>query len=336
MTIMNEGEGKPEISIIMPIKDSEQFIEEAVSSVLNQKDVIAEIIISDDKSEDNTYKIAKKTIEKWKGKHRVELLRNKKSLGIDHFTKLAEQASAPITVMAHGDDIQEPNRCKRILDTFKSTKAYVIGTNAEEIDEHGNKKGLYVKNHPTGFISEQEFFKELWFNGMVGACLAWRKEAYSLFPRLDSKRLPLGHDSVKPFRGILLGGFMYLDEPLIQYRRHIGEWSWKIHANTNKEILQEASEAHAASVRFAMIKDVQHLINSKNKVLRERAKKIQPLLEKKTFEICEQWIGHRDQMHRDGWRAEWIPAEEAENIRVKNQENKNKIYNKVLRKILRK
>ncbi|MHB8096633.1 MAG: glycosyltransferase, partial [Erysipelotrichaceae bacterium] len=59
------GKSSPEISILMPIFEQPKYIKESVISVLNQMGVVAEVIISDDSSSDNTYDAALASVKEF-------------------------------------------------------------------------------------------------------------------------------------------------------------------------------------------------------------------------------------------------------------------------------
>ena len=72
---MNE---KPFVSVLMPAYNSEKFIGIAIKSVLDSTYTNFELIITDDNSTDNTYKIAKSFQEK---DARVKVFLNDKNYG---------------------------------------------------------------------------------------------------------------------------------------------------------------------------------------------------------------------------------------------------------------
>lgn len=59
------------VSFILVAYNQEDFIEEAIISAINQNYEPLEIIISDDASTDQTFKIAKAAIDRYKGPHHV-------------------------------------------------------------------------------------------------------------------------------------------------------------------------------------------------------------------------------------------------------------------------
>ncbi|QQR96708.1 MAG: glycosyltransferase family 2 protein [Sphingobacteriales bacterium] len=69
----------PEVSIIIPVYNTEKYIGKAIESVLIQKFTDFELILVDDASTDNTYSICKEYAIKDK---RIQLYKNEKNLGM--------------------------------------------------------------------------------------------------------------------------------------------------------------------------------------------------------------------------------------------------------------
>ncbi len=102
---------RPLVSVIMPIYNCEQYLKEAIDSVLSQTYEKLELIIVDDASTDNSLKIAKKYSKKDK---RVKIFVHKKN---------KKRAAAINTGFKHargeyitfhdGDDIMFPGRIKK-------------------------------------------------------------------------------------------------------------------------------------------------------------------------------------------------------------------------------
>ena len=139
--------GKPEVTVIFLAYQQEDYVAEAVRSVLAQEQVAAEVILSDDASTDRTFRIMAAAAEAYRGPHRLVVRRNRKNLGIDHIVQLVELAASDVMVMAHGDDLSEPQRCRRLLDELERTGAYVASSNALEIDQGGRPIGLSLVKH---------------------------------------------------------------------------------------------------------------------------------------------------------------------------------------------
>ena len=83
---MNE----PNISVLMTSYNNENTIEEAIKSVLNQTYKNVTLLILDDCSSDNTYKIIKKIKETNKN---LEIFRNKKNVGLTKSLNIFDRKS---------------------------------------------------------------------------------------------------------------------------------------------------------------------------------------------------------------------------------------------------
>lgn len=68
----------PKISVLIPVFNSETYLEECIFSVLNQSFTDFEIIICDDKSTDNSLQIIKNFSQKFNEK--IIFLENSKNL----------------------------------------------------------------------------------------------------------------------------------------------------------------------------------------------------------------------------------------------------------------
>lgn len=98
----------PLVSIIVATRNDAETIEKSVKSLLNQTHGNLEIIVIDDASEDNSYKIIK-SIARQDG--RVSVLRNHRQLGTGRSRNLGLQVARGDYVAFHdGDDISLPHR----------------------------------------------------------------------------------------------------------------------------------------------------------------------------------------------------------------------------------
>lgn len=101
------------VSVIMPVYNSAQFVDDAISSVLEQCHTSIELILIDDGSSDGSTDLLKR----WeKDDPRVELLVNDENLGAGLSRNLAiEAASGRYVAFLDADDIWEPCKLGRQL-----------------------------------------------------------------------------------------------------------------------------------------------------------------------------------------------------------------------------
>ncbi|APF20155.1 glycosyl transferase family 2 [Caldithrix abyssi DSM 13497] len=93
----------PKISVIIITYNQEKLISRAIDSVINQKDYLHELIISDDCSKDKTWDVVKKYKEKFPGKIKVQ--RHKQNLGIyENLESTYHLVTGEIIFFLSGDD----------------------------------------------------------------------------------------------------------------------------------------------------------------------------------------------------------------------------------------
>ncbi|MHC1716407.1 MAG: glycosyltransferase family 2 protein [Candidatus Dojkabacteria bacterium] len=126
----------PQISIVMPVYNVEEYIKEAIESILNQTFNNWELIIIDDGSTDRTKKILKPYV---KSDLRIRYIRKEKNVGITKNLNYAiSLAKADLIARMDGDDISSVTRLDIQYEYMKENpKCVLAGTWAEMIDEKG-------------------------------------------------------------------------------------------------------------------------------------------------------------------------------------------------------
>lgn len=185
----------PLISVVMPAYNAEKFLEESISSILNQTFNNFEFIIVNDGSKDKT----KKIINSYKKKDkRIILLNNPRNLGLQvSLNKALKNARGKYIARMDADDISLPKRFEIQVEFLEKNKdIFLVGGSAIVINEKGEKMGCLIKGdnarrikkkllksnpliHPSiMFRNSQEYYREKF------VC----SEDYDLYLRLLSKR----------------------------------------------------------------------------------------------------------------------------------------------------
>jgi len=203
-------------SIILLAYNQQQFIKEAIISLVNQDLDNLEIVISDDCSTDNTWTIINDFYRNFKGNKKLIINRNHENIGIiGNFTKAVSLSSGDVIFIAHGDDVSMQNRCSKCL---------------EEWDKFGNVPDLIAADaydmKITGEIIGIKKTDDLqiwdidkWINSrpyIFGASHMVTKRLLQI-GNLDS-RLPF-EDQCLLFRSLLMGGAVRVPLPLIKHRQ---------------------------------------------------------------------------------------------------------------------
>ena len=220
------GSASPEISILMPVYLNQRYIHGAVTSVLAQRGVVAEIIISDDCSGDGTFEVALQTVQDWLATHgsphRIIVRRGRERLWRDHLALMAEHASCDIVCQAHGDDESHPNRAVAIAAVFQALPNVTLlasefipmdEAGISTVDEWSIASDIAYARYDFEAIIGGHIF-------LVGATQAWRRSAVSGFKRLDRDFAAVSHDRILSFRAALVGDVYLVKAQLIKRRDH--------------------------------------------------------------------------------------------------------------------
>lgn len=226
---------RPLVTFALFAYNQEKYIGEAIKGALSQTYTPLEIIISDDCSSDNTWEVVKREVANYTGPHRLVLNKNKINLGIGaHVNYVTRLAQGELIVAAAGDDISLPERVERIFHAYESAgeKFAYIYSNLTAIDEHGCKQQFSLPVIKTEYLTAQ--WIACGIHGAYGASSAWTKSLFTQFGQLAEN--VIHEDAVLPFRAALAGKLLFVDEPLMLYRRH-GSNTWK-----SNEDLQTAAD----------------------------------------------------------------------------------------------
>ena len=217
--------------------NQENYIEEALDAALLQTYSPLEIIISDDCSTDNTYKLILKCINDYTGKHKIIVRRSESNLGLSsQISEVCMQSSGQLIVVAAGDDVSEVNRAAQIVEIWRRHKfaSGSIFTGFSTIDSFGVVRGTKAINAElVSFISDK---LSLFASGVTGATHAWTRDVFDTFGPLNPKIIH--EDKIIPLRSLMIGRVIYNPMPLVKYRLTSGSLSRVSYDNSRHRILK--------------------------------------------------------------------------------------------------
>ena len=136
---MKKENSQPSVSVVMPAYNAEKYIEESITSVINQTYTNWELIVIDDGSKDNTAEIVKQFAEKDK---RITLYLNEKNMGVAKTRNRGfDMAKGEYIALLDSDDIWLPEKLEKQLKLAEETDAEIIYCSYELISETGEKTG---------------------------------------------------------------------------------------------------------------------------------------------------------------------------------------------------
>jgi len=216
------------ISVALCTFNGEEYLENQLTSILNQTCPVDEIIICDDNSTDNTISIVNSYIEE--GIENIILIQNKENIGtIKNFEKAIDKCTGDIIFLSDQDDIWHLNKVEVMISFFlKKSNALLLFTDGNLIDSDNNllestlwDEWNFSKEMQKRWNNNQWAFNDLFINNnkVTGATIAFRAELKKLVLPIE---VPVGywHDAWMALHAAANDGLFYLNTALIDYRLH--------------------------------------------------------------------------------------------------------------------
>lgn len=212
----------PLVSVILPVFNGEQFLPAAIESLLSQTHENIEILISDNCSTDSTQSIVERFLLQ---DQRIKFSRNETNLGpiANHNRCLAMASGEYIELFGH-DDILNPNCIERLVNCLEASPSAVFATSATDfIDENG---AVTTTNRPyenSGIYSGDGFIRDCLktFSDPIVSPILFKSEFRN---RGFSSAFNVAWDLDFWFFMLEQGDLAYVDDVLMQYRKHSGSY----------------------------------------------------------------------------------------------------------------
>ena len=157
-----------DVSVIIPVYNTEKYLSACIDSILNQANVSFEIILVDDGSTDSSAKICDIYAKEHDNIRVVHIQNSGQAVAKNEGLKLAHGNYIALT---DSDDKMEPTMLHKMVSAGYELNADIICCNYKQIDEKGNISHLnctyqqYVLNHEEGlihFYSRDKIFSQCW------------------------------------------------------------------------------------------------------------------------------------------------------------------------------
>lgn len=244
------------VAILMATYNGEQFIEKQIESILEQSYENFTLYIRDDGSTDSTLDIVERFKQKDK---RIVLIEHRDDtpgayvnfLCLLNYIKFSE--SYDFYFLADQDDIWKKDKIKKMISSFKTRREpCLIYSNMSIIDQNDQvlREAYHVENELSRFNKDFLFFN---YNSFVWGCtVCFNRALFDLLPVLDIESdykylKNFSHDKYLAEVAAQFGNIIYIDEPLIEYRRHeknVSGFEFKS-SNISKYFLTDKSKEYA-------------------------------------------------------------------------------------------
>lgn len=210
---------KPLVSFIVATYNQERFIVDALKGAVSQDYENLEIIVSDDCSRDNTFRLIEEFVANYNGPRKIVVNRNEKNLGmVGNLNKVLSLAHGEYIVLAAGDDISFPERSRVSFDAILTSGISSISFSYVKIDGEG--KMMNTQPHASNLgIQKYDIDDYLHDRYKSGGCArVISRKIIDEFGLLNND-CPT-EDTTFNLRAFLLGGIAKSDQPLVYYRIH--------------------------------------------------------------------------------------------------------------------
>jgi glycosyltransferase involved in cell wall biosynthesis len=196
----------------MAAYNGERYIADQLRSILDQLADGDEVVVMDDASRDRTVSIIEALRDK-----RVRVIRSSDNRGVvNSFERAIMEAKGDIIFLSDQDDLWKPEKVQRILQAFDDPAITLVQSDANVIDADGNITAESFCKTRGGFVPG--VILNIVRCHYLGCAMAFRRQILSRcmpFPR----NIPM-HDIWIGIVNAYFGKTAYVDEPLVQYRRH--------------------------------------------------------------------------------------------------------------------
>ncbi|MHB1938631.1 MAG: glycosyltransferase family 2 protein [Acidobacteriaceae bacterium] len=224
----------PKVSVCVPVYNAEEYIRQALESVLVQTFQDYEIVIVDNCSTDATVSVIKDATKRAAGN--VRFYRNDRNIGlVANMNKCLEYARGDYVKFLCADDLLLPGCIEAmasVLDHQQS--ATLVGCTRTTIDENGRNLGSKrYPAHGTAIDGHEVITRCLFGGNFIGepsAVMFRRRQAIGGF----DEGMPQLSDLDMWFRLLEQGDFVVLKQPLCAVRLHTAQVT---HTNTMSDVL---------------------------------------------------------------------------------------------------
>lgn len=240
---MDNQKNRRTVSIAMATYNGETFLNEQLTSFLNQSIYPDELIVCDDRSTDNTLSILREfsTTSPFK----VEIYENETNLGYGrNFSKALSICNGDIVFLSDQDDIWHDNKLETMLSLIEEHNNYQLFMHDAKLVT-GDLRPL-----PDTKIERTKRLYGNLNNFVQGSCSAIRRDLIKILLPIPTS--VIAHDNWIAKIAQLLDARIVTEEQLMEYRIH-GENTSPFHINnpngstTIKWLLEKLSRRKAAS-----------------------------------------------------------------------------------------
>jgi glycosyltransferase involved in cell wall biosynthesis len=215
------------ISVCLPVWNGENFLLQAIESVLSQEDADFELIISDDGSSDNSQAV----INQFRTDPRVVVLEPSAHSGLfQNYNRCIAASQAPVIKFFAQDDILLPGSLAKILAGFSSNQAIALVSTAKEVIDSAGESvndqmiptvASYISSYDKAPLLGRLVYETILRSGVnfIGEPCTVAVRRNALGELFDTSFVHVG-DLEYWIRVLQFGDYLHLTERLCKFRQH--------------------------------------------------------------------------------------------------------------------
>lgn len=202
----------PLISVALSVYNGARFLRSQLDSILAQRDVHIEVVAVDDGSSDSSVAILR---EYARHDRRVQVHPNPRNLGPTRsFERAMTLCRGDFIAPSDQDDLWHPAKLATLLAAIGDHD--VAYCNSAYIDDDGHASGRRISDD-LPMLRDNQPIPFLFDNSVSGHAMLLRTDLFTAVQPLPAE---LYYDWVLAMFAAARHGVVYVDEPLVQFRRH--------------------------------------------------------------------------------------------------------------------
>ena len=216
------------ISVCMATYNGEKYLREQIDSILCQLNDTDELIVSDDGSSDDTLFICASYNDA-----RIKIYNNHIRHGVvANFENALAKVKGEYVFLCDQDDVWLPNKVEKCIEALEYSDLVV--TDCFVTDQFLN---IVSNSFFEMRRSSRGFWRNLYKNTYLGACVAFRASALDIVLPFPPK-LPMYHDAWIASLVDIKGRVVFLDYQAIYFRRHSNNTSFTANKSSFSKFTQ--------------------------------------------------------------------------------------------------
>ena len=288
---------QPLVSILCVTYNQENFVRDAVQSILAQTYSPLDIVILDDASPDGTADVVVAELARYSSRENIRFIRNERNLGfLANIRKGVSLARGEFVVVCCGDDVFLPQMVEKMAQVWRQADVSLVTANVRYIDKNGTDLQRFFTD-PSGHYDDD--FETLARNGTNATCFG---AVMGFEPQLIKEfgyppEYLTTEDIMLPFYAYLAKGARFIPEPLARYRMHDQNTALGLEREYTTGIDRLLVDAEIYFIHLLhsveMANELDRRFASDPDRFGDTARRIQPLLAEQTREMAKKLVDTR-------------------------------------------